>query len=66
MTLNSMHLKDHIPTITEVLDSPISNFITMAANDCGYSGTTEDLIVNYVHPFFLKPQGLASAEDNPN
>ena len=52
MTLNSMHLEESIPTITELLDSPISKYITLAANDCGYSGTAEELIVNYAHPFF--------------
>ena len=48
------------------MDSPISNFITLAANDCGYSGTSEDLIVNHFHPIFLKAKATASAEDNPN
>ena len=66
MTLNSMHLADSIPTITELLDSPISKFITIAANDCGYEGTTQDLIVNYVHPLFLKAKAAASQEENPN
>ena len=66
MTLNSMHLDDIIPTISELMDSPISKFITLAANDCGYSGTAEDLIVSYVHPLFLKTKAAASAEDNPN
>ena len=54
MTLNSMHLEYIIPKISELLDSPISNFITLAANDCGYSGIIEDLIINYVHSLFLK------------
>ena len=53
-TVNSMHLDDSILDIKELLDSPISKFITLAANYCGYSGTSEDLIVNHVHPFFLK------------
>ena len=30
MKLNSMHLADSIPIIQELLDSPISNFITLA------------------------------------
>ena len=51
-TVNSMHLYDSITTIKELLDSQISKFITLAANYCGYSGTSEDLIVNHVHPFF--------------
>ena len=66
MTLNFMHLEESIPTITELLDSPIFNYITLAANDCGYSGTAEELIVNYVHPLFLKAKAAASSEDNPN
>ena len=61
-----MHLDDSIPTIKELLDSQISNFITLAANDCGYSGTSEDLIVNHVHPLFLRSKSAAIAEDNPN
>ena len=52
MTVNSMRLDNSIPTIKELLDSPISKLITLAANDCVYSGTSEDLIVNHVHPFF--------------
>ena len=54
MTLEYMQLADSITTIAELLDSPISNFLTLAANYCGYEGTTEDIIVNYVHPLFLK------------
>ena len=54
------------PTVAELMDSPLSKFITLAANDCGYSGTTEELIVNYVHPLFLSAKSAASKEDNPN
>ena len=61
-----MHLDDTIPTIKELLDSPISNFITLDANDCGYSGTSEDITVNHVHPLFLKFKAAASTEYNPN
>ena len=66
MTLNEMHLADIISTITELLDSPISKFITLAANNCGYEGTTQDFIVNYVHPLFPKAKAAASQEDNSN
>ena len=48
------------------MDSPIYNFIILAANDCGYSGTTEDIIINYVHPLFLKSKAAASQKDNTN
>ena len=66
MTLKSLHLADSIPTISELLDSPISNFITLDANYCGCEGTTKDLIVNYLHPLFLKSKEAASQDDNPN
>ena len=66
MTVNSIYLDNSIPTIEEFLDRPISKFITIAANDCGYSGTSEDLIVNHIHPLFLKAKAVASAEDNLN
>ena len=48
-TVNYMHLDDIIPTIKELLESQISKFITLAENDCGYSETSEDIIVNHVH-----------------
>ena len=66
MTVNLMHLDDSITTIKELLDSPISKFITLAKNDFLYSGTSEDLIVNHFHPLFLKAKPAASVEDIPN
>ena len=48
------------------MDSPLAKYITLAANDCGYSGTAEELIVSYVHPLFLKAHSAASKEDNPS
>ena len=32
----------------------LAKYINLAANDYGYGGTTEDLIVNDIHPLFLK------------
>ena len=61
-----MYLADSIPTIQELLDSPISNFVTLAANYFGYEDTTEYIIVNYLHPLFLKAKASAIQEDNPN
>ena len=65
-TVNSVHLDDSIPIIKELSNSQISKFITLPANNCGYSGTSEDTIVNHVHPLFLKSKAAASGEDNPN
>jgi hypothetical protein len=41
------------------LASPLAKYITLAANDCGYSGKAEELIVTYVHPLFLKAHSAA-------
>ncbi|KAL7460059.1 hypothetical protein ACHAXS_000526 [Conticribra weissflogii] len=49
-----------------MLESPLSAFITFAANKCGYSGTAKDQVVNWVHPLFLKAKAKASKHDNPN
>jgi len=54
MSLSMMTLTDGIPTVAGLMDSPLAKYITLAANDCGYGGTAEELIVSYVHPLFLK------------
>lgn len=59
-------MDEQCPTVTELMASPLAKYITLAANDCGYGGTTEELIVNYVHPLFLKAKSATSREDNPN
>ncbi len=41
-------------------------YITLAANDCGYSGNVEELIVTYIHSLFLKANLEASKADNPS
>ena len=64
--LNTMELRQDVPTVEELLNSPLSRFILFAANSCGYSGTTQELIVNWVHPLFLKAKAEASKADNPN
>ena len=40
-----------IPSVKELLKSPLAIFITFSANDCGYSG---HLIVNWINPLFLE------------
>jgi hypothetical protein len=65
-SLSMMTMTDGIPTVADLMDSPLAKYITLAANDCGYGGTAEELIVSYVHPLFLKAQAAASKEDNPS
>ena len=62
----SLTLDKTIPTVADLMDSPLEKYITLAANDCGYSGTTKELIVTYVHPLFLKAHSAASKADNAN
>ena len=54
------------PTVADIMASTLDKNITIPANDCGYGGTEKELIVNYVHPFFLKTKSAGSREDNPN
>ena len=59
-----LSMNDGIPTVAELMDSPLAQYITLAANDCGYSGTAEEIIVSYIHPLFLKAHSAASKLDN--
>jgi hypothetical protein len=66
LLLSMLSMTDGIPTVAKLMDSPLAKYITFAANDCGYSGTAEELIVTYVHPLFLKTHSAASKLDNPS
>jgi hypothetical protein len=66
MALMTLTLDETIPTIADLLASPLAQYITLAANDCGYGGTAQELIVSYVHPLFLKAHSAASKADNPS
>ena len=57
---------DGFPSIEDILSTPLSNFITLVANNCGFTGKTHDLIVNQVHTMFLNTETAASKEYNKN
>jgi hypothetical protein len=61
-----MESRQDVPIVEELLESPVSHFISLAANSCGYGGITQELIVNWVHLLFLKAKVEASKADNPN
>jgi hypothetical protein len=63
--LQLMSIEDILPSISDLINSPLSKYITLAANDRRYDGTAEELIVQYVHPLFLRAYSAASKEDNP-
>ena len=48
------------------MEGPLSEYITLVANDCGYLGNTKEMIVNWVHPLFLKAKSMGSAENIHN
>ncbi len=66
LLLSMLSMTGGIPTVAELMDSPLAKYITLAANVCGYSGTAEELIVTYVHPLFLNVHSAASKLDNPS
>jgi hypothetical protein len=42
MALMSLALDKTILTVADLLASPLTKYITLAANDCGYSGTAKE------------------------
>jgi len=66
MALMSLTLDKTIPTAADLLASPLAKYITLAANDCGYSGKAEELTVTCIHRLFLKAHSAASKADNPS
>ena len=63
MAVNAMDMGS-IPTVVELLNSPLAIFIYLAANDCGCNSSKKELICNWIHPLFLKAKSAASKEDN--
>ena len=61
-----MSLEHNIPTVANLVKSPLDKFITLDANYCVHEGTTNEFIVNWVHPLFLKAYAESSKEYNPN
>ena len=61
MDLNAENL-DGFPYVEDVLNIPLSKFVTLTANNYGYTGETHDLIVNQVHTVFLNTKAAASKE----
>ena len=67
--LNAMNFENNYDkasfSVNELLKSSPDPFIQLAAHDCGYAGSTKELICNWVHPLFLKAEAAASKDDNP-
>ena len=54
MSLHIIMVVKQCPTVADIMASPLDDYINIAAKNCGYGGTTEELIINYVHQLFLK------------
>ena len=54
------------PSLSEIMTGPLGRFVTLAARDSGFEGNIEDVLLQHVHPLFLKAKAGASAADNPN
>ena len=50
VSMHRMAVCDKILTASELMASTLVQYITIASNNCGYVGTLELLIINYVHP----------------
>ena len=51
MLLNSVTI-DYLPSIDDIVDSPLDIFIYLVENDCVYVGSALDLMVEWVLPMF--------------
>ena len=60
MLLKSMTVGEQHTTVSDLMDSLLGKYIGVTANDCGYGGTSDDLIVNDIHLLFLKAKYSAS------
>ena len=58
MLLHRMMVGYQCSKFSKLMSSPLAKYISLATNDCGYGGTAEELIVNHVHPLFLKAKSV--------
>ena len=65
MALQNVTVEEQFSTVADILESPVARCINLATNNYIYSGTEEDLIVNYIL-IYSKDKDKASREENPN
>ena len=41
MLMQSMTVEEKVPTVSDLMDSPLDKYINLAANDRGYGDTAE-------------------------
>ena len=50
--MKNVIVEEQCPNVAKILTGPIVKYITLATNNCGYSGKTEELRASYIHHFF--------------
>ena len=63
-TMGSMEWE--IPSPDELMSSELSRFVHFAATDCGFDGSVESLVINWLHPLMLAAKSKSNQEDNPD
>ena len=56
-------ISEELPTVSDFVASPLAKFVTIAAQDSGYTGRTEDLFMTEVHPLFLQAKAATNKAD---
>ena len=63
--MKNVIVEEQCPNVAKILTGPIVKYITLATNNCGYSGKTEELRASYIHHFFSS-KSSTSKEENHN
>ena len=58
-------LEEVAPTLEELMNSPLSQYVTLATNNASYSGSITELVCQDVHPAFMNAKLGISKADNP-
>ena len=56
----------NVPSVDSLLHSDLARFVHFAASDCGYDGSVESLVINWLHPLMLAAKSSTNQLDNPN
>ena len=55
-----------VPSAEVLLKSDLARFVHFAATDCGFDGTIESLVANWLHPLMLAAKSKRNDADNPS
>ena len=55
-----------VPSAEVLLKSDLAQFVHFATTDCGFDGTIESLVANWLHPLMLAAKLRGNDADNPS